>query len=257
MSEKKHPISLNAEEEIFISRITDLARQVQKRGVPKFSGFLDVRQQELAIYGINCAGDINYQWDGGYDNAERRVLKLYEDGYGASISFPITMLIITYSNKASLSHRDFLGTILGLGIKREVLGDIIVDNGKTYLWILETMKNTILQDLTRVGRYSVEVAETNQQLELPQIKTEEVNGTVSSLRLDCIVSHLLNCSRENAVKLIKSGCVAVRGREILEPSKQVEEDSILSIRGYGRFILKEIGDVNKKGRIRIYCQKYC
>ncbi len=257
MTKRKHPISLTSEEEVFVSRIEDIAEQADRMSKVRFSSFLDIREQELALYAVRCVGNVSGELIGGYENALRKVIKISPSYLGDDFELPYELLVIDYPKKSSLQHKDFLGSLMGLGIKREVLGDISLNDGKAYLWCLKSISNTIIRELVTVGRQSVSVSVGDIENADFSAATKDFSDTVSSLRLDCIVSSLINASREQSAKLIRSAQVLVNGREITETSKQIEQGSILSIRRHGKFILEEIGDTNKKGRIRIYCKKYC
>ena len=155
-----------------------------------------------------------------------------------------------------MTHRDFLGSLVGLGIKRETLGDIIINNNKGYLFCLESIAPFIIDNLTKVKHTSVSCSICE---ELPKnILPEPTEKTVivSSLRLDGIISGVYNISRSKSSALIDSERVFINGKLSKSNSFPLKEDDIVSVRGHGRFRFKEISGDTRKGRIRIVCEVY-
>ncbi len=257
MARQNHPINLDEQEQILYNRIIDLARQVKGKGSPRFTAFLDQRQQAVALYAIQSVGDCQGVFYGGEGDSDRKVLGII-DGYAhlTEEMFPITVLGVRFPKDQRLSHRDFLGALMGLMIKRELIGDILISEGKGLIYALSSAATIIASELTQAGRTQVSCTIGKPADWQHEVNFEEINGTVSSLRLDCIVSHLLNLSRDASDKLITSSKVMNNSRLITDGAKQVSQGDIISIRGYGKYVIDEVGDRNKKGRIRIYCKKY-
>lgn len=257
MSRQNHPISLDEQEQILFHRIADLARQAKGKGSPRFTAFLDQRQQAVALYATQTAGDCQAVFFGGEQGSERKVLGI-SDGFTplSEEMFPIKVLGVCYPKDQRLSHRDFLGALMGLMIKRELIGDILISEGRGLIYTLSSAAPLILTELTQAGRIGVSCTEGKPADWQHKASFEEIAGTVSSLRLDCIVSHLLNLSRDASDKLIASSKVMNNSRVITDGAKQVSLGDVISIRGYGKYIIDQIGDRNKKARIRIYCKKY-
>lgn len=257
MARQNHPISLDESEQILYNRILDLARQAKSKGSPRFTAFLDQRQQAVALYAVQTAGECQAVFFGGEEGSERKVLGLGSDDFVLNQEmFPIKALTLGFPKDQKLSHRDFLGALMGLMIKRELIGDILISEGKGLLYVLNPAAALILSELTKAGRTAVSCTEGKPADWQHAASFEEISGTVSSLRLDCIVSHLLNLSRESSDKLIAASKVMNNARVITDGAKQVSQGDIISIRGYGKYIIDEVGARNKKGRIRIYCKKY-
>lgn len=249
-------IILSEDEKYFAAHITDLSVQCRKQGVPKFSCFLTPR--ELAIAREVLMGEDCFVF-GGAEETERGVIGIFTDTYACFEEdkrgyFPIKAVTYTYRKQDTLSHRDFLGCILSLGVKRELLGDIFVGEGFTVVFLSETILG-MLKEIDKVGNVGVAAAEGITH-GLPERKYERIDGVVSSTRLDCIVAMITNSSREKTSQLIKSGLVQLDGVECTETSINICTNRVLSVRGSGKFKIAEIGTPTKKNRLHITVLKY-
>ena len=198
---------------------------------------------------------IYYDKSGGYEDAERVkfLLKPYEDEVTV---FDIVCLKATYVSKFStLTHRDVLGAILHLGLEREKIGDIIVDNENIYIFIDKDIENYIICNLTKIKRSNVHFKIYTGFVKR-NIQIQYQTKIVSSLRLDVIVASIGNISRKQAQILIKDGCVKVNHIPLEETSYLCDNDSAISIRGYGRFHFKGIVKQTKKERFVIEVGAY-
>lgn len=145
---------------------------------------------------------------------------------------------------------------MSLKIKREAIGDILVDNGNAVVFIYNTVSDVIFSDITKIGQAGVKLAISSSKTFNVIENFKEMAGTVASLRCDCIVSLALNLSREKTVLLIKSIGVEINKEKVVIPSYIMKEGDIFSIRGHGKFILSKIGTETKKKRIHIVINKY-
>jgi len=245
---------LNEEERYLSAHIADLQRLSVRYGVPRFSAFLNEREAVVAensVKGRPC-------FYGGYDGAARVICGFVEDTYAeelaASDCFPIIPLTFTYRQRDKLSHRDFLGAILSLQIKRELVGDILTAEGYAVVFVHETAAE-LVSALDKIGKVGVS-CQKGITMPIPQQQTKRIDTTVSSLRLDCIVSAAVNISRDRSASLIKSGMVNADFSPCLNVSAEVKENTVISVRGSGRFRLSEISGESRKGRIRIVIEKY-
>ena len=254
------PFELTEDERYLSAHISDLIDISLKSGVPRFSAFLNEREAEIAREAARTEDAIPVFF-GGYEGASRTVCGFFEGTYGEDFAddakrelFPIRAVSFVFRGRDSLSHRDFLGAIMSLGIKRETVGDIVVNEGWGAVFCLEAEAELIL-GITKIGNVGV-CAED--KLTRPIVKPEPVRFTksVPSMRLDCIVSACTNLSRDKSASLVKSGLVSADFSVCLEVSKAVAENSVLSIRGYGKFNVSKIVGVSKKGRIRVEIEKY-
>ncbi len=244
------------ETQILKNRFKELSNRSQNRNIYTYSDFLNMHEQTLLHQEIKY-GFILF---GGYEDAERKIACFgSEDDLGYSPHPPLTILhIAPLSEKFSddLTHRDFLGSILALGIKRETLGDIIISNNKAYVICLENIAQYIIDNLTKVRHTNVfcEIYDTLPTDVLPQPTEKMV--IVSSLRLDGIISGVYNLSRSKSSALVDSERVFINGKLTTSNSVPLKESDIISVRGYGRFRFKEISGDTRKGRIRILCDVY-
>ena len=246
---------LTPEERLFADRVEDMFSIVDSRSIPKFSSFLDERQQAIVK---QVAPQGNYLLYAGHPGeGDRLMLGVFPDYCEPDGSlFPIVPITVRYRRQDTLSHRDFLGALMGLMIKREAIGDILVGEGLSVLFVTEPVAGVVLGELLKVGSCGVS-CEQGLPDELPSAhQYRSVGGTVSSLRLDCVVALLTNLSREKASQLIRSGLVSKNAQTMDSISKEVAEGDKLSIRGYGKFLVGSVGTVTKKGRIHLECKKY-
>lgn len=245
---------LNEEERYLSAHIADLQRLSVRSGVPRFSAFLNEREAVVAensVKGRPC-------FYGGYDGAARVICGFVEDTYAEELAvsdcFPIIPLTFTYRQRDKLSHRDFLGAILSLQIKRELVGDILTAEGYAVVFVHETAAE-LVSALDKIGKVGVS-CQKGITMPIPQQQTKRIETTVSSLRLDCIVSAAVNISRDRSASLIKSGMVNADFSPCLNVSAEVKENTVISVRGSGRFRLSEISGESRKGRLRIVIEKY-
>lgn len=225
-----------------------------KSGVPRFSAFLNEREAAVAdsaVKGHPC-------FFGGYDGAARVICGFLQDTYAEELApsdvFPIVPLTFLYRERDCLSHRDFLGAILSLEIKRELVGDILTAEGYAVVFVHDTAAELVAA-LDKIGKVGVS-CERGITKPLPVQQTKRIDTTVSSLRLDCIVSAAVNTSRDKSASLIKSGMVNADFSPCLNVSTEVKVNTIISVRGSGRFRLSEISGETRKGRIRVVIDKY-
>lgn len=238
------------------NRFKELRDRANNRNIYMYSDFLNMHEQTLLWEEYKYG----YTLSGGYEDAERKIACFgTEEDMGYPPQPPLKILCITpLSEKFSddLTHRDFLGSLMGLGIKRETLGDIIIKSNKGYLICLDSIAPYIKDNLLKVRHTSVSCEEC-QSLPadaLPEPKEKTV--IVSSLRLDGIISAVYNISRSKSSALIEGEKVFTNGKLIKNISAPLKENDIISVRGYGRFRFTEISGDTRKGRIRIICEVY-
>lgn len=222
---------------------------------PFFLGFLD--ESGVAFcQDLLQAGTSSLFW-GGYPEAERKLLGLFPDYMEPDPSaFPLTPLTLFFRKEYSLSHRDFLGSFMALGVERDVVGDILVEEGRCVAFLREEMISYFCANLRKVGRVGVKLVPGAEE-PLPVSKTFlELSGVVASQRLDAVVAFLCKLSRDKAARLIDSGLVLLNHREILSGSAHVSEGNVLSVRGHGKFVIDGFGPLTSKGRIVVKCKKY-
>ena len=165
-------------------------------------------------------------------------------------------MTFNYRKADSLTHRDFLGTLMGMRLRREAVGDIVVSEGKTQIFMTATVAGLVISTVGKIGRVGVKV--TGDEPFSLEVKQEfrTINGTVSSLRLDSIVSLATGLSREKSSALVKSERVDVNHITQKSVSHILSAGDTVSVRGYGRFLLSDTDGVTKKGRIRVTVNKF-
>lgn len=245
---------LNDEERFLAAHIADLQKQSIKSGVPRFSAFLNEREAVVAARAVK--GEPVFF--GGYDGAARTICGFFEGTYAKELPkeelFPVCAVTFSFRKADKPTHRDFLGALLALEIKRELVGDILVAEDYAVVFCHQTAEDLIYR-VNKVGRIGVN-AEKGLTKPLPEVKTQKIDTTVSSLRLDCIVSAAANISRDKSASLIKSGQVNADFSLCLSASEEISENTVISIRGSGRYRLSEIIGETRKGRIRVVIEKF-
>lgn len=245
------------EEKAFLARISDMIDLCERRGM-SFTHFLNERQQAFAETELKRVRYENYCFFGGIDNADRRMLCIYSDYCRPKTSdFPLSCITFRYRHNLSLSHRDILGTLMAAELKREAIGDILVGEGITQAFVINSVKQVIGDEVRKIRSVGVSVSLDEQPILEKSLSYKEINGTAASMRLDCIIGLALGLSRNKSVTIISSGMVEVNYRPVSDVSFQLNEDDIFSVRGYGKFRIGEMSGISKKGRIHISVLKYC
>lgn len=234
-------------------RISDLLEQSEKRGRPMFTAFLNEQEQFFAEQFLRGRNEAYLFW-GGDGRCVRRMLCL-SPGDGGGEIFPIFPLTVFFRAADSLTHRDFLGAFLSLGLERGQIGDIFVCGGYAVVFCTRTARALIADSAVKVGRAGVTVRDGILG-ELPEPRFEEISVVVASLRADCIVGALSGLSREKSADFIRSGRFMLNCEECAAVSRTVGEGDILTLRGYGKFTLLDGGTETKKGKIRVRLNQY-
>ena len=255
-------LGLTGEERLLLAKVLDRAEQTQKRNIPVATDFLSPQQQGLVEELLRLSGIPTWSYVrlGGYDGAERNLFLFLPDWLEveqAESQSPIRCLRAVFHSEETLSHRDFLGSLMGMGVVREKLGDILVGAGSADLMVLDTVAEFLLQSWNTAGRVKLTVSEIQpKHLHIPTVQYQVVRDSVSSLRLDAVASTGFKLSRGKAADLIHSGRVQVNWRECTKPDKLLEVGDTVSARGFGKFVLDEVGGMTRKGRICISVKRY-
>lgn len=248
---------LSAEDRLFVSHIADMAEICEKKYISRFSAFLDIKQVNLAESVINHYGNENHMFYGGFENASRVVLGVFPPYDECDkVNFPIKCISFKYHDGNKLSHRDFLGAFMSCGLNRNMIGDIIINDGYTLAFVYASVADTIMSEVQKVG--SVGVKSSLEENPVVNVKESfsEISGTVSSMRADSVVSLAVRLSREKAAQLIRGGNVSLNCDNDISVSSEIKCGDVFSVRGYGKFILSEINGKTKKDRLHISIKKY-
>lgn len=248
--------TIEAADREWLSRCEDFEQSVLRYKNVRFSRF--VSPHDLAVFKTHFRPSpfVSVMEFGGASECERVMLGFFPDFLETDESlFPITRLLI--ENVSGMSHRDILGSVLGLGIKREMTGDIFISDGKAVLMCDESIADFLLYNLKTVGRNKVLVSVYSGQEDISfmrEFKTER--KVVASTRLDAVVSSACGLSRSEAVSVVSSGFVNVNFCIAEDASKKLSEGDTVSVRHHGRFVLDKICGTTKKGRISIEIKKF-
>lgn len=251
--------NLSDDDKLFIRNIESWVDLAQTKFKRKFTHFLTEKQCDIVTAVMNSMGYTSYLLYGGWDNAKRRVLGVWNEYDEAPLcDFPITAFTIKYPVAYKLSHRDFLGAFMSLNIKRECVGDILINDGVAVAFFDKSVAPGISAELSKIGRVGVDISQGCEVISQMNIedKFTVISGTVASLRLDCVLSLALNASRSKVVPLIAAKKVSVNNFERLSSDYIMHENDEFSVKGFGKFILSEIGGRSRKDRIFIRVLKY-
>ena len=241
------------ENELTKKRLTELSHRAFEKGYTTFSDFLNLEEISL-LKSLHTESEYNLY--GGYDNADRCVASF---GECEEYQYPISCIKIEPANQKfadELSHRDFLGALMNLGINRSTLGDIIVTNNTGYLFCLNSIKEYILQNLDRIKHTTVRCTESVLPAEIAEKKPEPVELTVSSQRVDIIVAAVFKLSRNMVTQLVNQEKVFINSKIAYKESLTLKSGDIVSVRGKGKFIFDGEIRQTKKNKsvigIRLY-----
>lgn len=242
------------EEYPFIDAVQDWIEQVQMQYAPYLTDFLDPRQAYILETFVRQTADLKFQFYGGYQHAERQRCLIFPDYYEAtSKDFEIKLFEINYPTKfATLSHGKVLGTLVSTGIKREFFGDIISDGVNWQVFVASEVSSFVQLQVTKIGNVSVRLEEKSYtEILLPKDNWTEERTTVSSLRLDTVISSVYNISRQRSKQLIETGKVKVNWTEAARPDFVLDLLDIVSVRGFGRLQIQGLEGTTKKEKIRL------
>lgn len=241
---------VDKEKKIEIRKVLDKAEIVLNNHITQTTDFLDPYETYLAKSVLNSFTDIKYLVKGGYDESERKIIIIYPEYiFKEDIEVSITSLNITGDLKG-IEHKDYLGSILSLGINRNKLGDILVYEDHGLVIAKKEITDFILYNLEKIKNKNVKSSIfSTEDIIPPELNYKIRKEFLSSLRLDTIISSVFNLSRKDSLSLINSGDVKVNFEEIDKPSREIEQGDMISVKKLGRFILYKTFGKSKSGRI--------
>ena len=248
------------DEELYLQkRFKELGEKSWSSSQYFFTGFLSLADISLLHDTCDRAG-VRYTLWGGAEECERQMARFGDaESIGYEMPFPIQILLIRPMMEKfaeELNHRDYLGAIMNLGIKRETIGDILVQGKEAYVFVDEKMSQYIVESLDKIRHTHVKVMVLDHLPEQMTTKKEERELLVSSLRLDVVVAGRYKLSRNQALILFRSQKVFVNGRVCENNSYQVKADDVISVRGHGKMCFKHISGETRKGRIYVTIEDY-
>ena len=250
---------LTIEEKLFINRLAERLERVRYGYHEEITDFLAPREQALAEEFLHSQGYFQYAFCGGYTEAERKQLAILPD-YASLDCTTAGIVLVKLQGKmdfVQVNHRDYLGAVLGLGIRREKIGDLIVVYDGCYILTTASIADYLLMNEIKVKgiKMSGQVVAL-EDWQPPELKTEAVQIMVASMRIDTIVAHGFGLSRSKSLEFIKSGKVQVNHREVTDSDYQCQQCDIISFRGKGKLKVNSIDGQTKKGKIKIGLLKY-
>ena len=232
-------------EQLFEKRMIELSKNAYYRGILTFSDFLDLNELHklhslpLKQYGVKV------ETFGGHAFAERQMAAFIPDAFFFSQEYPISCICIRPSMEKfaeNLTHRDYLGAILNLGIERSKIGDILVEDKKAYIFCHNSLCEFLMNE--------------NKE-EFPSVKLQKVTGTVSSVRLDSVTALAFSTSRSSILPLIEGKKLFVNGKNIVSNAYHLKEGDIVSVRGKGKYRFDGTTNLTKKNRYHVEVSRYC
>ncbi len=255
----------NIDEKIIIAKLMDKIKICKIRNKITNTEFLSLYHREIIQKELNKIKLKNYLFFGGYNEAEAQILiiypeKLTEDIIKNNLKDLIKAVKIELPKElvGKYNHRDYLGIVMQAGLKRERIGDIIVYKDKAYIFVLRENAEYIKENLKQFSRFNkanIEIL-NYENVEIKEPEFEEMRITVSSLRLDNVVSEITRLSRSKTEELLKNEKVFLNSKLEMKTTISVNEKDILAIRGFGKYVIWEFLGNNKKGKNIIIVKKY-
>lgn len=252
-------IAETPEDRVLLAKLWDKMQSGIRKNIPSHTGFLSPREQQMAQF---LFGDMQeLVFFGGYPDAERKMLvyipDYLEDSFLMEDDSPVFCIHADFYREDTPTHRDFLGALMGSGITRESIGDILVNNGACDFFVTAEIAPYVLQNFESAGRTSLKLKSIPLcQVSLPEQRFSEIRDTVASVRLDSILSSGFRISRSAAAEYIAAGRAAIDGLPCEKADRSVSEGAKLSVRGLGKIRLAAIGHTTKKGRISVVIHRY-
>lgn len=252
-------IAQTAEDKLLLAKLWDKISAGIRRDIPTHTGFLSPREQELARYLFGeqeglCAF-------GGFDEAERRMLVYLPDYLEEDSLYgddgPLACLRAEYFQGDNLTHRDFLGALMGAGITRESVGDILVGDGSCDFFVTAEIAPYVLQSFSSAGRTKLHLSRIPLgEACIPEPEVKEIRDTLASLRLDSVIASGFRIGRSLAAQYVASGKAAIDGLPCEKPDKPVSQGMNISVRGLGKLKLHQVNGRTRKDRISVIIHRY-
>ena len=241
-----------------IRHLLDLCRKSERTGIWQYSGFMSPAEQDDFIRSPEAAG-YSFVFSGGHEAAERRILAAGDEAEFGPPDFPLAVISVAPKSERfaeELTHRDYLGAVLGLGIERSLIGDILMRGKRAWIFCLESAAGMLTDSLTQVRRTAVKAEKASP--DIPELKPvyapQRLN--IASERMDAVVAAFTGVSRGQAEKLFDAEKVFINGRVVTNRSARLKEGDILSVRGFGKAVYDGVERETKKNRLWVVLRKY-
>lgn len=246
------------EERLLLGRVWDKREQCHLRSIPTATPFLSPQEQAAAQHLLNALGQREGAafW-GGYDGAERKRLFFLPEWQETPDESAVAALRAECRSGAALTHRDFLGSLMALGLTREKIGDILVVGSGCQVLVDPAASDFLVQSWESAGRERLTVSPLAlDELTVPEAAVREVRDTVSSLRLDNVLASGFSLSRSRAAEAVARGAVQVNYTVCQKPDKAVAAGDVITCRGVGKCVLDTVGAPTKKGRLPVVIRRF-
>ena len=239
-------------------KLVDFAEQALKNQKYKLSGFLTPFEQGMAETIAKTLGGLKVEFNGGFDGAERKRAAFCHEDFAGTPAFEIAVIKSEWNGEfARLSHRDVLGSILSLGVEREVIGDIIATKEFAKILVDKKLADYFVTNLKQIGGANVETnLDELSEIAPKEERIKEIKATVASLRADSIVAAGFGMSRSKAATEIAADKVKLNWQTVKNAAQSIKEGDVLSMHGRGRLEVAEIRGQTKKGRISVVLKRY-
>ena len=239
-------------------RLVDLAEQAMRTQKFRLSGFLDGFGVEIAEAVAANYDGLHVDFDGGYQGAERQRAMLVHDAFGGHPEFNIVVLKAVWKQEFSrIGHRDVLGALMGLGIERDCLGDILMSGGTARIITDKKMAEFLKENCSAFGATAIRWEDDEVENIIPrEEKTKDINATVASLRADAIAASGYGISRSKAAADIEAEKLKINWQTVKSASQTVKQGDVLSLRGRGRVEVAEVRGTTKKGRVSVLLKRF-
>lgn len=257
--ERIHKIAQTEEDRILLAKVHDKITAGIRRQIPVSTSFLSPREQQL-VKNLLSGEDLHFF--GGTQEPERAVCcwlpdYLEVDSLWDEELSPICAVRASFFAADELTHRDFLGSLMGCGIKRETVGDIFAGQGSCDFLVTREILPYLLQNLESAGKTRLHLTRIPlEDVRIPQASIREIRATVSSLRLDSVVSAGFGLSRGKAAEAIEAGRAALNDMPTDKPDKSVTAGDKISLRGMGKIRLEKVGGKTRKDRLCVVISRY-
>ena len=251
---------MQKEEQQLEKRLSELSNLAYNRDIITYSDFLNLNELNILHSMPKDRLYTKFMTFGGYRLAERQMAAFVSDAFCCKEDYPIACIKISPLNKKFsdvLNHRDYLGSILNLGIDRCKIGDILVEEDGAFVFCHTSMANFLIEEVCRIKHTPVKAERITEANQLPTPKREEISGTVASPRLDSVIGLAFRTSRSSMISYIESGKVFINGKNIVSNGYTLKEGDIVSVRGKGKFQFHSVTSKTKKNRYHVILYKYC
>lgn len=249
---------MDNDDKLIIAKTEDLFSLCQRYGSAVFSDFLDGAEQAVIKDNFMFPYGFNVMLYGGFEECEKKIIGVFPEWSEPDITlFPICCLKIEGGFSRRLTHRDYLGTIMSLGVVLSKLGDIVVNDGFAYAFLHTDIAGYVKDNLYKIGNQGVKVTELKN---FENIKIERKYKTIETIcasdRLDAVTAAAVNISRYQSAELINGGKVKLNHRPIYKAAERIKEGDLISVRGSGRFLLHSFDGETRKNRLHITLKQY-